>query len=263
MSFFLLLVSAPHSVAEVESNLIHFRIRHDVNQAVSMTDRQSRWNGDYEISRALVEYSKIITSNSVVVVEIDQLSISTVESILNDFLLQCRLMGARFVYVRLPSQDEELLSIVHWICPYESPRDLASTLFFLDHGYSGKGDEGVDGILNALSDRRPKYVLFAGNHYAVDGWGPDESPFEGREEELKEVLKEKQIQIVYPEIPMLQGPAWRQHWVSFAKDTTKRNSIILYACVGAIIFVIISGVLVLLMRRRKFKLRVREQDILK
>jgi hypothetical protein len=78
--------------------------------------------------------------------------------------------------------------LVHWVTPYDNPRNQSSTDYFVDENSVGKGDSGLDAALKTIRSRKPSAVVWIGSRYYYGrGWSPNEIPFRDRLGEINAV----------------------------------------------------------------------------
>jgi len=212
-----------------------------------MSDGQTAWIGKSNIHRALAAHSVQLMSNSVVVVQIQQLDFQMVNRFTQDLLIKCRLANARLVYVERFTGKTDSLMILHWLCPYDNPRDVESSFFFVDHTPCGMGNAGFTKALQLVVERKPKSVLMVGNFTANLAESPIDSLYAG----ASTVLQTNRIELAESSAPSLEG--WKDAWQDHYRNETAFRRIMLLTYIGGTLVIIISIVIFVLYRRRTRK----------
>lgn len=86
------------------------------------------------------------------------------------------------------------MSVLHWKAPYEEPRNMEKTEFYLDEKIMGIGEAGLKEAIGQLAARKPHYLAMAGSRYTMDrSYGFSETPFGKLEKEVYDGLKRNGI----------------------------------------------------------------------
>ena len=102
-------------------------------------------------------------------------------------------------YFYQSSQKDEIFSvpIYHWVAPFENPRTLKRASFYYEGEFLGKRNRGYQNMLQRIELTRPQKIFVLGSLYDLNsGFGPNEAPYEGQDEMLKNVFNKSRTQLL-------------------------------------------------------------------
>jgi hypothetical protein len=141
-----------------------------------------------------------MTSRDFVIVQYDYSDLSRKDKdSLGFVVLSCEKVKAQLHYnsTRESRIDIRSAMVVHYVTPYDNPRDQSSTDYFVNERFVGKSNDGFDAALKAVRSRNPSAVVWIGSRYEHGGsWSPNERPYLDRLGELYAILDGAKIRLV-------------------------------------------------------------------
>lgn len=88
--------------------------------------------------------------------------------------------------------------IYHWVSPYNEPRNLNETFYFLNGKGLGKGMAGARTMLRDIEARRDCTIMLLSNAYVGDAYASIEEPHDGIALKIIETAEKNNIKRIYP-----------------------------------------------------------------
>src|SRR6266545_4680111 len=90
------------------------------------------------------------------------------------------------------------MCVLHWKSPYEEPRNLSKTEFYVDEKFMGIAENGLKEAIKQIGEKKARYLGMAGSRYTWNvSYGTFETPFGTLENAVYDCLKTNSITEVY------------------------------------------------------------------